>query len=133
MTDEYFELVHAFPLRPLRDDREHAVAVKILSGLLGRPEGTLTDGERDYAQALARFVQDYDDRHCSFKPEQRTPLELLRYLMKQSGTSVGELGEIIGNRTAASMIFNGRREMSKPHIRAIAAHFKIDAGGLLGR
>jgi hypothetical protein len=45
-ADDYLELVKAFPLRTLRSDHEHLQAVKVLTRLLGRPDGKLSAGER---------------------------------------------------------------------------------------
>jgi len=54
-SDEYLELIRAFPLRALRTQAEHDEAVKILARLLGRPDGRLSSGERDYAEVLDRM------------------------------------------------------------------------------
>jgi antitoxin component HigA of HigAB toxin-antitoxin module len=42
--------------------------------------------------------------------------------------SSADLAKVLGNKTAASLILNGKRELSKAHIRSVAARFKVDPG-----
>jgi HTH-type transcriptional regulator/antitoxin HigA len=102
--------------------------MKILTRLLGRPNGRLSKGERDYADVLGRLVDDYGEKEFPHIPAQHSPLELLRFLMTESGMNTEALGKVLGNKTAASLVLNGKRELSKSHIRRLAEHFKVDAG-----
>jgi antitoxin component HigA of HigAB toxin-antitoxin module len=129
VADEYFELVRAFPLRPIRDADEYEQAGKALNRLLGRPDGKLTDGERDYLDALALFVEDYDRKHARFVPSQRTPHDVLRYLAKEAGMGPTALGKVLGTTHAmASLMLGGKRGISAASARALAEYFKLDAG-----
>src|SRR5881396_174559 len=86
--DDYLVLVRRFPLRTLRARREYAIACEILQELMGRSNANgLTDGERDYADVLARLVRDYDERHSSLLAEarKRSPVQLLKALMEERG------------------------------------------------
>ncbi len=42
--------------------------------------------------------------------------------------NVSDLGKVLGNKTAASLVLSGKRELSKAHIRKLAARFKVDPG-----
>jgi antitoxin component HigA of HigAB toxin-antitoxin module len=42
-----------------------------------------------------------------------------------------QLGELVGGRAQASLILNGKRELSKANIRALSDHFGLDAGYFL--
>jgi hypothetical protein len=46
-SDDYLDLVRAFPLRAIRSDADFAEAKRILARLLGRPDGRLSPGQRD--------------------------------------------------------------------------------------
>ncbi|MGA2231040.1 MAG: transcriptional regulator [Tepidisphaeraceae bacterium] len=128
VPDDYLELVRAFPLRALRTKAEHTRGLQVLGRLLGRPDGRLSAGERDYVQVLGRLLDDFaDGGHPRPRPKVR-PLEMLRFLMDQHGMNVVGLGKILGNKTAASLVLSGKRELSKAHIRSLAAHFKVNAG-----
>jgi HTH-type transcriptional regulator/antitoxin HigA len=112
----------------MRTDREHLDAVKILSRLLGRPDGRLSAGERDYADVLGRLIDDYGNAKHPRVRLSHTPLEILRFLMEQNDMNVSDLGKVLGNKTAASLVLSGKRELSKAHIRRLAARFKVDPG-----
>jgi len=127
-TDDYLRMIQMFPLRKLRNDDEHAEAVKILSHLLGRKDQHLSKDEADYAEALTMFVKEYDDRAHIFPRRKSTPLQVIRYLMQQNDMNAEALGRVLGNKTAASLVLNGKRELSKSHIRKLADRFKVDAG-----
>lgn len=127
-SDDYLDLIRQFPLRRLRGDSDHDEAVRMLGRLIGRKEPQLSTGEREYTEALGMFVQEYDERVRPFPRKKSTPLQMLKYLMEQNGMNSESLGKILGNKTAASLVLNGKRELSKAHIRKLADRFKVDAG-----
>jgi HTH-type transcriptional regulator/antitoxin HigA len=127
-TPEYLELIQAFPLRSIRSAVDYSAATKILARLLGRPSGRLSRGERDYADVLGRLIDDYGQRQLPHFSSNASTIEVLRFLMAEHGMNTEALGKIIGNKTAASLVLNGKRELSKSHIRRLATHFNVDAG-----
>ena len=128
VPDDYLELVRAFPLRAVRTEAEHTRGLRVLARLLGRPDGRLSDGERDYAQVLGRLLDDFANGGHPRPRRKMPPMEMLRFLMDQHGMNVAALGKILGNKTAASLVLSGKRELSKAHIRRLAAYFKVNAG-----
>ena len=44
--------------------------------------------------------------------------------MRENGMTTADLGKVLGNKTAVSLVLNGKRELSKAHIRRLAARFK---------
>ena len=128
VSDDYMDLVREMPLRPIRSDADQASAVRVLTRLMGRPNGTLSDGERDYVAAISRFVEDYDALTYQAPKGDRSPLEILRFLVREHGMNTAALGAVLGNQTAASLVLNGKRRLSLSHIRKLADHFKVDAG-----
>jgi HTH-type transcriptional regulator/antitoxin HigA len=121
----YLALIDRFPLRPLRSERDYDVAVGILDKLAVRAEGSLDRGEQDYLDTLTMLVEAYDREHHEIDVEDTDPLTTLKYLMQESGMSQADLGRLLGNRALASLILNGRRQLSKSHIRKLADHFKV--------
>lgn len=129
MNDDYFKLVRAFPLRPIRGEAEFEAAGKVLNRLLGRPDGHLTAGERDYLEAMVLLAADYDRRHARFVPARRTPREVLNYLAGEAGLGPTALGKILGTTHAmASLMLHGKRGISAESARTLANYFKVDAG-----
>ena len=129
VSDEYFDLVRAFPLRSIRSRAEYESAGRILNRLLGRPEGNLTSGERDYLDALVLLTADYDRKHSRFAPSKRTPHQALRDLAEQANLGPTELGKVLGTTHAmASLMLHGKRGITAASARALADYFKVDAG-----
>lgn len=56
----YLELVEAFPLRPIRDDRALAGAIAAMRPLLGIDR---SDDEEDYLEVLGGIIKAYEDEH----------------------------------------------------------------------
>ena len=125
-TDEYLELVRTFPLRPIRDQAGYVRAGAVLADLLSKADNPgLSSAQSDYADVLGRLVRDYDDRHATVLKQKMMPLELLKELMEQHSMTTTQLGELVGGKGLASMILNGKRDLSKANIRALADRFKV--------
>ena len=130
--DVFLELVSEFPLKPIRTSADHEAASRVLRRLvLSKPEGKFTAGERDYLEALTILVRDYQQKQRAGALAKVKPLEIIRHLMEENGMSVTDLGSVIGSRTAASMILNGRRSPSKRHVLRLAERFGVDASAFL--
>ena len=125
LTAGYLAMIHSFPLRPLRSEREYDAALSVLDSLAVRSEGSLDPGEQDYFDTLTILVEAYDQEHYAGDMEHGDPLAMLKYLMQESGMTQAELGRLLGNRSLASQILNGHRQLSKTHIRKLADDFKV--------
>ncbi|MGB7158394.1 MAG: hypothetical protein WBD40_10045 [Tepidisphaeraceae bacterium] len=129
-ADDYLELVHRFPLRPIRTKADYDRAGQVLEQLVARADAGLTLGESDYTDVLSRLVGEYDELHSSILKEiaagrKSSPIEILRYLMEEHSMNTIELGKLVGGSGQASMILNGKRELSKANIRTLAERFKV--------
>lgn len=120
----YVALCREWPLRPIRNLADYEAAARMLDRLVVRPEDELDAGERDYLEMLELAIERYDDEHCKIK-ETGTPLEHLKAMMKEAGMKTTDLGKLLGNRGLASLILNGKRQLSKTHIRILADRFKV--------
>src|SRR5437870_6276301 len=100
--DMFLDLVKAFPLKPIRAEADHEAASQMLRQLVwSKPIAKLTDGERDYLEALTILMRDYQQKQQAYALAAMTPREILRHFMDESGMSVTDLGRVIGNRSAA--------------------------------
>ncbi len=123
-TDGYLNLVQRFPLRPLRNDREHEQAIGMTTDLM-RESPPLQQHERDYLGTLALLIKDYEQRRWPRERRRIPPVEMLKHFMEEGSLSVSDIGRIIGSQPAASLILAGKRELSKTHIRRLADRFKV--------
>lgn len=125
--DDYFELIKRFPLRPIRNRAEYDLAINLLGELVGRADAGLSDGESDYTDMLSEIVTAYDRKHFPLNTR-LTPLQALKFIMEETGMRTTDLGRLLGSGAGqASMILNGKRQLSKANIRTLADHFKVSS------
>ncbi|HZZ41552.1 MAG TPA: hypothetical protein VFE58_01320 [Tepidisphaeraceae bacterium] len=127
IADTFLTLVQVFPLRPIRTKAEHAKAAKMLTRLIGTKSANDRNAdERDYIQTLTMLVADYQQKHRAIAMDDIDPIKIVRHLMEENNLTVTDLGEIIGNRPAASMFLNRRRKLSKSHILRLSNRFHLN-------
>jgi len=127
LRDTYLELIKRFPLKTLKNDKDHERASAMLSELMGRD---LDAGSADYLDALLVLVNKYEDEHHAID-ESMTPQEVLRALMDANALNQADIGKIIGSESAVSMFLKGDRELSKPQMKRLAERFKLDVGAFM--
>ena len=84
---------------------------------LGRnltPEETALEG------LLARLIADYDDK---VELPDLPAHEVIAFLLRQRDLKQADLLPMFGLRSVASSVLNGKRELSKAHIRKLAEFF----------
>lgn len=121
---DYLALVRQFPIRAIRNEQEHASAGAVIDRLVGRED--LTPGQRDYLEALVRFMRDYEQARHADGLSRLAPAQVIRHLMAENDMSTTDLGKILGSRGLASEVLNGKRSLSKRLIAKLAAHFNLD-------
>jgi HTH-type transcriptional regulator/antitoxin HigA len=73
---------------------------------------------------LELLIDKWDKEH--YKPTEKSPIELLKYLMENRGMSRNDLMEILGlSKGAISQILNYKKGLSKNVIRKLADTFKV--------
>lgn len=126
--DSYFDLVHVFPLRPIRSEGEFDRAMEVLRRLAtSKPEQEMDAGERDYIEALGMLAQRYEQGRRDSALPKLAPLDRLKFLMDERGMNVNDLGRVIGSQPNASLILHGKRSMSKGQILKLARFFAVSA------
>jgi antitoxin component HigA of HigAB toxin-antitoxin module len=125
VDNDYLALVRRFPLRDIRNKSEQSLAKRILSELMDKEEGvSLSSGEVDYGRMLARQISEYERSLLSRR--EASALDVLRTLMDARGMRAADLGRLIG-KSQATEVLQGKRDLSKSHIRALANHFQVSA------
>lgn len=130
IDEDYLDLISELPLRPIRNDSVHRAAQAILDRLIGRPD--LSGGQKDYLAGLVRFVEEYERERYGAQFEAMDSIEILKFLMEANDLSTSDLGDLLGSRGLASEILNGKRGLSKTHIRKLAKRFALDPELFLG-
>jgi HTH-type transcriptional regulator/antitoxin HigA len=71
---------------------------------------------------LARLIQEYDDQ-IELPPV--AAYQIVLFLMEQRELRQADLLPVFGSRSVASEVLNGKRELSKAHIRKLADFFHV--------
>jgi len=80
---------------------------------------------------LATLIQEYDGRAAPLPPVD--PITMIHFLMEQRGLRSADLVPVFGARSIASLVLNGKRELSKNHIRKLADFFHVSPALFLER
>lgn len=122
-------LTREIPLRPVRNEADHAAAVAALGRLLDAGAADESHPLADLAAILGELVGDYEDR----QPRQQVPgVEMLRFLMQQHGLSQRDLPEI-GSQGVVSEVLAGKRALNLRHARRLAERFGVGIEVFLAR
>ena len=107
-------------IRPIRTDDDHTAALREIARLWEAPEGS---PDADRMDVLATLVDAYESRRWPIKPG--TPRDMLTYACGDMGRSQAELAELLGSRSQASDLLNGRQQVSLEVARKISAAWAI--------
>jgi HTH-type transcriptional regulator / antitoxin HigA len=122
VRDRYLDLIRAFPLRPIRSDRELGAALAVIDRLLDQRR--LLREERDYLDVLSALVEQYEtQRH----PMPRvSDAEMLRHLIEAKGVAQVQVARATGiAESTISAVLAGHRRLGRNHIEKLARYFHV--------
>lgn len=114
---------------PIRNEKDYDLAIQAIEKLLLRDD--LSETEQAQLDILTTLVEAYDKEHHAIDSSRVTPIDLLRSLMEDHAMSASDLGRLLGNRSLGSLILNGRRQLSKAHIKTLSEHFGLSPAAFL--
>jgi HTH-type transcriptional regulator / antitoxin HigA len=110
-------------IHPIRNDDDHAAALREIEKLWGAAVGT-EDGDK--LDILATLVEKYEGSRWP-NVDVSDPVDLLNYAIEELGHSQAELAELLGSRSRASELLNRRRALTVEMIHKISEAWKIPA------
>ena len=110
-------------IHPIRNDEDHAAAIREIEKLWGADSGS---EEGDKLDILATLVEKYEERRWP-NADTSDPIDLLNYAITEPGHSQQELADLLGSRSRASEILNRRRPLTVEMIHKISEAWKIPA------
>lgn len=114
-------------IRPIRTADDHEAALREIDRLWGAPVGS---PEGDKLDVLITLVDRFEAEQDPY--EQSAPLDILKFMMEQNGYGQADLAALLGSRSRASEILNGKRELTLEQIRKLHAAWKIPIALLVG-
>ena len=119
---EYCALLAKVPPKVIRSEKENEAYTEILYELDRRGKA-LSRAEKELAELLTLLIEDFEEKR--YQLPRSTPLDVLRFLMDQSGLLQKDLVGIFGTPSIVSEVLNGKRELNKDHIKRLAARFHV--------
>ena len=110
-------------INPIRNDEDHAAALREIERLWGAAPDT---EDSDKLDILVTLVEKYEDRRWP-NADDSDPIDLLQYAIEELGHSQAELAELLGSRSRASELLNRRRPLTVEMIYKISEAWKIPA------
>ena len=118
-------LVSLYAPRAIRDGADHDKVQEILDRLTSLPR--MTKGQVEYLDTLTLLFEAYERRHFEIETSDLPAREALRYIMEQHSMTASDLGRMLGDRSLGSRVLNGRRRLSKEHIKVLCRRFSVSA------
>ncbi|HEV2530285.1 transcriptional regulator [Phenylobacterium sp.] len=114
-------------IRPIRNDEDHAAALREIERLWGAEPGT---PESDALEVLATLVDRYEDER--FPLPDADPVAVIEAYMENNDLSRKDLAAVLGSASRATEVMSHRRALSIEHIRRIHRAWNIPADLLIG-
>lgn len=111
---------------PIRSEQDYDNALKRMSDLLGKTDRA----SKDETEVLQVLTEKWERANHDVPPP--SPLEAIRFRMKQQGLEPRDLVSMIGPRSRVSEILTGRRSLTLDMIRAIHRDLGIPLASLVG-
>ncbi len=114
-------------IEPIRNDADHKAALARIEAIWAAAPDTPEFFELD---ALATLAEHYEDKRWP-RPAV-APLEALTFAMERQGYGQADLSLLLGSRSRASEVMNGKRWLTLDQIRKVARAWRIPVALLVG-
>ena len=113
-------------IKPIRNDKDHASALKELERLWGAAPGS---PEEDKLEVLATLVEAYEAKHHPIDPPD--PIAAIQFRMEQMGLDRSDLVPVLGGRNRVSEVLSRRRPLNLRMITTLRSKWGISADVLI--
>jgi HTH-type transcriptional regulator/antitoxin HigA len=125
LPGDYAGLCAVLLPRPIHDSTDYAEVAEVADAM-ALYQDNFTADQSDYFDLLCTLMEEYDAAHVKW-PKVRG-VDVLKHLLEEHGLAAVDLSCILGgSRNLGAMILRGERNLTVPHIRKLAAHFKVGA------
>ena len=102
-------------------DRQHQLYIEQLEKLAGQAE--VTPAKEKLIHLLTVLVEDYETRN--FPVPEAGPVDIVRHLMGAHRLRQKDLVDVFGTESIVSDVLNGKRDLTKEHIRRLSRRFHV--------
>ncbi len=90
---------------------------------LERRSRNWSPAEAKLAELLTLLIENFEDQN--YKLKAATPREVLCELMESNGLKQKDLINVFGAESTVSAVLNGKREMTREHIKRLSSRFHV--------
>lgn len=119
---QYAELLSETMPEVIHSEEENQRFIQILETLVSRKQ-ELNPAERKLAELLTVIINEFEGRN--YPMEASGPLDVIRHLMESNGLRQKDLVDVFGTESIVSDVLNGKRELTKNHIKRLSVRFAI--------
>jgi HTH-type transcriptional regulator/antitoxin HigA len=83
----------------------------------------LSPEEEKVFKLMVKLIEDFEEK--AYPVKNPTPLAMLEHLMDARGLTQKDLWDVFGSKSTASQVLNGKRALSKAHIKRLASFFNV--------
>jgi HTH-type transcriptional regulator/antitoxin HigA len=125
LPKDYASLCRVFLPRPIHDKVDYANVAE-MTDAMALHQDDFTADQTDYFDLLCTLMEEYDAANVKWPKVQG--MDVLKHLLAEHGMTAAELSRLLGgSRNLGAMILRGERNLTLPHVRKLAAHFKVNA------
>jgi HTH-type transcriptional regulator/antitoxin HigA len=110
---------------PVETEEDNERMLAAVGRLMEKGEENMSAEEGALLRLLSTLIEDFETNF--YRPEDATPLEVLRHLMEERGERQSDLWELFGSKGVASEVLNGKRGISKAQAKKLGEHFRVPA------
>jgi HTH-type transcriptional regulator/antitoxin HigA len=121
-TPEYAKLLVQILPGVIHSEEENEHFIAILEKLEHR-SSKWSKAEARLAELLTLLIENFEDENYQLKAS--TPSEVLRELMESNGLKQKDLVDVFGAKSTVSAVLNGKRDMTREHIKHLSKRFQV--------
>ena len=105
----------------IHDEEQNQACIRRLEELTSKK--SVTRAEEKLIELLAVLIEDFEARE--YPVPEAGPLDIIRHLMEAHQLRQKDLVDIFGTESIVSDVLNGKRDLTKAHIKKLSARFGV--------
>src|SRR5208283_2579747 len=105
----------------IHDQEQNQACIRRLEELTSKK--SVTRAEEKLIELLAVLIEDFEARE--YPVPEAGPLDIIRHLMDAHRLRQKDLVDIFGTESIVSDVLNGKRDLTKAHIKKLSARFGV--------
>jgi len=105
----------------IHDEEQNQACIRRLEELTSKK--SVTRAEEKLIELLAVLIEDFEARE--YPVPEAGPLDIIRHLMDAHRLRQKDLVDIFGTESIVSDVLNGKRDLTKAHIKKLSARFGV--------